>query len=364
MKPYQINLFTVKEKLPEIILQEPTFVYENKRYINFSLFDCRNLRNNEYLKETLRLNLDSRGITMIEEKDELMIKMKEAMQGFKKLEALAIYPDETTAALALSSIFDPKTVFFVDYETSPSIKAVLGKGNVEYYHHQDIEQLTKLLAVHSEKAIIIDGLYEWLGYSGPINEMVKVAKETGATIIANEMNSFGLLGREGRGFVDLYYLYDDVNIEIGCFDKFIGGFGAYIGAKKYLINRIIETTNGIYKLMPNYIIALNLAGIELLMSEKNSKAFLQKLWSHSRYFINRLKQLNLRTKSETPIIVVMFNNNDEAEEFATRLLYEGVVVQQQKERVRFTLSIEHSKSDLDYTLNKVETIIKEMGHQT
>ncbi len=361
MKPYQVNLFKTPEEIPQIFPAEPIFVYGDKRYLNFTLFDFRNLKNNEFLKETARLTIDQKGTICGSFDDEAMQAIKKAMAELKKLESVMLFPDTVSALFALLSIFESKTVFFIDYETSPSIQAVLSNRNLEFYHHQDLDQLSKLLTMHTEKGIIIDGLYEWLGYTGPVGEIVNLAKQHGAVIIANEINSFGLLGRDGRGFTDLYYLYDDINIEIGSFDRLLGGFGAYIGAKRYLINNILEKTNGIYKPMPKFMVAVNLACVELLKHEKNGKAVLQKLWSHSRYFINRLKQMGLKTRSETPIIVVLFNNNDEAKQFSDLLLNEGIIVDTQRERVRFTISVEHSKTDLDYTLDKIEAIKNKLG---
>lgn len=361
MRPYQVHLFNDETKNPPVLPSEPVFIFENKKYINFSNFDCRYLHNNEYLRETAKLNIDERGIVSTNGHLEKLEELKKAMQEFKKIESIILFPDEISALFSVFSFFGQKTTFFVDYETSPSVIAVLQYRNVEYYSHQDIEQLSELLNAHSERVIVIDGLYEWFGNIAPVNNLIKVAKDNEAVIVANEINSFGLLGRDGRGFVDLFNLYDEVNIEIGNFDRFIGGFGSYIGAKKYLINQILENTASIIESLPQFMLAVNVAGLKLIKNEKNNKAVLQKLWSNSRYFINRLKQVGFKTKSETPIIVVSFNNNDEAQEFTKRLLAEGIIVEQQKERVRLCLSVEHTRTDLDFCLDKFESLTKELG---
>jgi 7-keto-8-aminopelargonate synthetase-like enzyme len=217
------------------------------------------------------------------------------------------------------------------------------------------------MGIHTDKVIVIDGLYEWLGYTGPINELIKIALENQAVIIANELNSFGLLGRDGRGFVELYNLYDITNIEIGSFSKYLGGFGTYIGAKKYLINKISENINGIPNPIPKFMVAVDLAGLELLQNEARNRSMFQKLWTNSRFFINRLKQIGLKTKSETPVIVVTLNNNDEAQLFSRRLFNDGILVAVNKERMRFSISIEHSRKDLDYALERIERHFKEIG---
>ncbi len=361
MKPYQVHLFTDDSKIPVHLPSEPIFVYENKRYLNFLMFDCFHLKNNEHLKETAKLSIESNGIVSTDGRIEIKEELQMAMSEIKKIDSLLIFPDEISALFATSSIFGPKTCFLVDYETSPSVAAVLQHRNIEYYNHNDLKQLDKILSAKSEKVIVIDGVYEWLGNVGPVNELIKIAQDTESVIIGNEFNSFGFLGRNGRGFVDLFNIYDMINIEIGSFNKFLGGFGCYVGAKKYLINKIRENMIGVADPLPQFMLSVNLAGLELIKAGRNKKSMFQKLWQNSRYFITRLKQLGFSTLSETPIVVVSFKNNEEAGEFTKRLFFEQIIVAQNKERVRLCLSVEHNKEDLDYCLGKFESIGKNLG---
>ncbi len=361
MKPYQAHLFSDESKIPDFLPSEPIFVYENKRYLNFLVFDCFHLRDNEYLKSSAKLNIDATGISAAEGRMRTFEELCKAMNEIKKVESLLILPDEVAALFAIISIFGPKTTFFVDYETSSSINAVLQYQNIEYYNHEDLDQLDKLMGAKSEKVIVIDGIYEWLGNMGPINDLVKIAKENDCIIVGNEINTFGFLGRHGRGFIDLLNLYNEMNIEIGSFSKFLGGFGCYVGAKRYLINKIRENTTGIFHPLPQFMLSVNLASLELIRTEKGKDDIFQKLWKNSRYFITRLKQIGFSTLSETPIVVVSFKNNEEAGEFTKKLFFEQIIVAQNRERVRLCLSVEHSKEDLDYCLDRFESIGKGLG---
>jgi len=362
MKPYQVYLFSEKGKALEFLPTEPVFVFENKRYLNFSNFNCLNLQNNDYLRETAKLNIDARGIAIHDGHFEIFDELKKSMTEIKKIDALLLSPNEISVFVAVFSIFEPKATFFIDYETSPSITTVLQHRNVEYYTHRDLDQLKKLLSAKSERVIIIDGLYEWLGYIGPVNNLIEISKQYECFIIANEINSFGLLGRDGRGFIDLFNLYDgSVNIEIGGFGKFLGGFGYYIGAKRYLINKIEENVEDIIEPLPQFMVAVNLAGLQFLKDERHNKSLYQKLWSKSRYFITRLKQVGFKTDSDTPIIIIRLNNNEEALRLTKRLFDEGIVAEQRKERLRFALSIGHTKEDLDICLDKLANLTQELG---
>lgn len=361
MKPYQVHLFSDESKIPDFLPSEPYFIYEDKKYLNFVVYDCFHLRNNEYLKDVARTEIESKGIVSAGERSDVMEQLQKRMLEIKKLDGLLVFPDEASALLALFSIYDNKTAFFVDYETSPSILAVLQHRNIEYYDHKNLEQLDKLLGAKSEKVIIIDGVYEWLGKVAPVNELTKIATTNECMIIGNEMNSFGLLGREGRGFIDFFNLYEAVNIDIGSYSRFIGGFGCYIGAKKYLINKIRENITELLKPLPQFMLSVDIAGLELIKSDRGKNKKIQTLWKHSRYIITRLKQLGFNTDSNTPMVVVTFKNNEEAGEFTKKLFFEQIIAAQNKERIRLHLSVEHSKEDINYCLERFESIGQELG---
>ena len=58
MKPYQVHLVSDESKIPDFLPSEPYFIYENKKYLNFVVYDCFHLRNNEYLKDIAKAEID------------------------------------------------------------------------------------------------------------------------------------------------------------------------------------------------------------------------------------------------------------------------------------------------------------------
>jgi glycine C-acetyltransferase len=364
MKPYQAHLFVDDAKLSEGLPGDPVFILEDRRYLNFSSLDCFHLRNNDYLKEAAKLGIDAQGLSVSDGRRDAEDRLKKAMAEFKKTEALLFFPDEVSAVFAAFSLFGPKATFFADYETSPSILAVLQSRNLEYYTHEDLDQLRKLLAARSERVLIVDGIYEWSGTISPMNGLIGIAKENDCFVIGNELGSFGFLGRDGRGLVDFFNLYDEFNLEIGGFYRYLGGFGAYVAAKKYLINKIEENIVRHTVPVPQFMLDVNRAGLEFLRDEKANKKMFQKLWSQSRYIITRLKQDGFTTRSETPVVVVTFGNEDEAKGVARQLFQTGIVVGQYKERIRLIPSIEHTQDDIDTVLDKLDCVTQELGIKT
>ena len=361
MKPYQVHLFTDENKIPEALPSEPYFVYENKRYLNFTVFDCFHMKTHECLKNAARTVIEHHGIVPVVGNYQQLYELQHTMQELKKIDSAIFCSDELSALHALFSIFGDKTTYFIDYETAPSVATALQYRNVEYYSHKDLEHLDKMMSAKSEPVLLIDGMYEWLGSVPPITEILKIAQSNECVVIANELNSFGFLGRDGRGFVDLFNCYDAINMEIGSFSRFLGGFGCYVAAKKYLTSKMKENSIEILQPLSQFMVAVNCAGLEMLKSERQNKHMYQKLWKSGRYMITRLKQLGFTTESSTPNIVVSFKNNEEAGEFVKRLFLEQVIVSQKKERLRMCLSIEHSKEDFDRCLSLFEAIGEDVG---
>ena len=361
MRPYQAHLFNDETKVPRILPADPVFIHENRRYVNFATFNCRHLYNNEHLKETAKLTIEERGLAPADGETVIINEIKKRMTDFKKTDSLMMFPDEITAFFAIGTLFDEKATYFADHETSPGILSVLQHRNCESYSHQDLDHLRKALGAHSNRVIVIDGLYEWIGNIAPVAELIKAAREQESVVIANELNSFGLLGRDGRGFVDLFNLYDDINFEIGSFKRFLGGFGCYVAGKKYLLNQIEDNIAPFSETLPSFLLAMNVTALDLIRNEKTNKAVFQKLWNNSRYFINRLKQIGFKTRSETPVIVISMSNNDEAAELSKRLFDEGIITEQFRERIRLSISVEHAKADLDFCLDRFESIARDTG---
>lgn len=359
VKPYQVHMFSDDKKIPEALPPEPVFVYENKRYLNFVPFDCFHLKNTDTLKNAALTSIEENGIAATGGRIAVLEEVQQAMTDAKKFESYVFFPDEISAFFSAFSLFSSKTTIFIDYETTPALSAVLQHRNIEYYDHKNLGQLATLLGAKSDKVLVIDGIYEWLGNIGPVVDMIKLAQTQECIVVANEINSFGLLGREGRGFIDFFNCHEVVNIDIGSFNNNLGGFGCYVGANKFLINNIKENTVQYRKSMPQFKLTVNREALNFIRTSK--KNMFQKLWQNSRYVVTRLKQLDFMTISDTPIIVVSFSNNEEAGEYTKRLLMNQIVVAQNKERIRLCISVEHTKEDLDRCLLYFESIGEELG---
>ena len=155
---------------------------------------------------------------------------------------------------------------------------------------------------------------------------------------------------------------------MGTFSKAFGTMGGYIGTSKigreYLLNKsrtwLLTGSHG------PATVAASIASLELLES---SDKLVKKLWKNTKYYKKRLLELGFDLgQSETPITPIMTYDSGKARVMSLRLFEEGVyalpivfpMVAKDKARIRTMITAEHSKEDLDFAIEKIEKIGKEL----
>ena len=134
--------------------------------------------------------------------------------------------------------------------------------------------------------------------------------------------------------------------------------------KKYLLNK--SRTWLLTGSHPPATVAASIAALELLES---SDKFVSKLWRNTKYYKKRVKQLGFDTgESETPIVPLMTYDAGKARTMSEKLFTEGVyalpivfpMVARDKARIRTMIRADLSKDDLNFALEKIEKVGKEL----
>ena len=164
------------------------------------------------------------------------------------------------------------------------------------------------------------------------------------------MNHFGLEG--------------EVDIEIGSLSKAFSVMGGFIAAKQPLIDHYLM--NARQRLMS---IALTIpdtaALLEAVTMLGESERLVGKLWDNVYYLRKGFTDLGFDIgNSDTPIIPVMFGDEDLARAFSAKLFEEGVfaspivfpMVAKGKARVRVIVSASFSRDDCDAGLRAFKRV--------
>jgi glycine C-acetyltransferase len=177
-----------------------------------------------------------------------------------------------------------------------------------------------------------------------------------------------VLGAGGAGTVDHFGLHGRVDIQVGTLSKAFGVLGGFIAGPHHLIewlqNRgrpFLFSTSA-----PPAVVAACMAALDVIHDEPDR---LQRLWTNTGLFKERLHALGFGTgSSETPITPVMTGGEEKAQTLARRLFEEGVfcpaivfpTVGLGKARVRTIVTADHTEDDLREAADAFERVGREL----
>ena len=187
--------------------------------------------------------------------------------------------------------------------------------------------------------------------------------------MADDAHGEGVLGSGGRGIVDHFNLHGKVDIEVGTMSKAFGVVGGYIAGTKRLTGYLMQ--KGRPFLFSSAVTAADVAACIAVVDTLNkSDDLVKRLWSNTRFFHDRMKQLGFNIGiTKTPITPVMIGDAKVAKDFSQRLFDDGIFAQSigyptvptGKARIRVMLSATHSEEDLIRAIDHFEKIGKSMN---
>ncbi|XGW04611.1 hypothetical protein V3C99_015641 [Haemonchus contortus] len=220
--------------------------------------------------------------------------------------------------------------------------------------------------------IVIEGIYSMEGTIVNLPEFIRIKKKYGAYLFLDEAHSVGALGPTGKGVVEYWGCNArDVDIMMGTLTKSFAAAGGYMGGTKAVVEHIRRHSAG-----PCYgapmsppIIAQVLSSMKIMCGEDGTDIGARKavqLLKNSRYFRRRLKQMGflIYGHEDSPVVPLMTFYITKVVQFSRRTLEHDVglvavgfpATPLTKARVRFCLSADHTKEQLDYVLDVVDKV--------
>jgi glycine C-acetyltransferase len=241
------------------------------------------------------------------------------------------------------------------------------------YENADMEDLEAQLQLAQEqrfRLIVTDGVFSMDGNVAPLKKIVELANLYNAMVMVDESHSAGVVGESGRGVTELFNIMGQVEIITGTLGKAFGGaIGGFTTGKKEIIELLRQRSRPY--LFSNSIPPLvAAAGIKMVDMMTGTNALQDKLHRNAEYFISRMTNLGFDIKpTKSAICAVMLYDAKLSQEFAARLLREGIyvigfyypVVPKGEARIRVQLSAAHEKEHLDKAIVAFGKIGKEMG---
>lgn len=249
----------------------------------------------------------------------------------------------------------------------------LSKAKRYRYNNADMEDLEKQLIQAQDarfRIIVTDGVFSMDGNVAPMDQINTLAKKYDALIMVDECHSAGVVGETGRGVTELFNIRGEVDIITGTLGKAFGGaLGGFTTGRKEVIELLRQRSRP-YLFSNSLPPAVVNAGIRMFDMMARTSELQEQLHRNTAWFMKEMLAAGFDIKpSKSAICAVMLYDAVVSQEFAARLLEEGIyvigfyypVVPQGQARIRVQLSAAHRAEHLEKAVNAFKKVGKELG---
>lgn len=252
----------------------------------------------------------------------------------------------------------------------------LSKARRFRYNNADMADLEVQLQNAQDarfRIVVTDGVFSMDGNVAPVDEIVRLAKKYDALVMVDECHSAGVVGETGRGVTEKFNIRGEVDIITGTLGKAFGGaIGGFTTGKKEIVELLRQRSRPYLfsNAIPPAVVG---AGIRMFEMMAETSELQSRLHQNTEYFITKIKEAGFDIKpTQSAICAVMLYDAKLSQEFAARLLEEGIyvtgfyypVVPQGSARIRVQLSAAHQREHLDQAIAafiKVGKALKVLG---
>ena len=275
----------------------------------------------------------------------------------------------------ISALVHPKDLILSDALNHASIIDGVRLCKAERFRYEnnnmaDLEARLKDTAHCRNRIIVTDSVFSMDGTIAQLDKIVELADKYNALIMVDECHSSGFMGKTGRGTHEHCGVMGKIDIITGTFGKALGGaMGGFTSGKKEIIE-ILRQKSRPYLFSNSLAPSIVGASIAVLDMLTETTTLRDTLWNNTQYFRKQMTDAGFDIKpGEHPIVPIMLYDAKLSQDFACKLLDEGVyvkgfyfpVVPKGQARIRVQLSAGHTQVHLDKAIAAFIKVGKELG---
>ncbi len=240
----------------------------------------------------------------------------------------------------------------------------------EHNNMEDLEIKLKESAYLRNRIIVTDGSFSMDGTIAQLDKICGLADQYDAIVMIDECHSTGFLGKTGRGAHEYRDVVGRIDIITGTLGKALGGAsGGFTSGNKAIIEMLRQRSRP-YLFSNTVAPGIVGASITVLDMLSETTALRDKLEYNTKYFRTKMTEAGFDIKpGEHPIVPIMLYDAVVAQNFAAKLLDEGIyvigfffpVVAKGQARIRVQLSAAHEQQHLDKAILAFAKVGKELG---
>jgi glycine C-acetyltransferase len=360
--------------------QGPEIIVNGKKVLNFCANNYLGLSSHPKVLEAAKKYIDHRGYGMSSVRficgtQDIHKELEQKISVFLGTEDTILY---AAAFDANGGVFEPlfgeSDAIISDALNHASIidGVRLCKARRFRYEHNNMEDLEARLLEAQEarsRIIVTDGSFSMDGTIAQLDKIVELAEKYNAIVMVDECHSSGFLGKTGRGTHEYRGVLGKIDIITGTLGKALGGAsGGFTSGSKEVIEILRQRSRPYLfsnTLAPS-IVGASIAVLDILSETTDLR---DKLESNTMYFREKMTAAGFDIKpGDHPIVPIMLYDAVVAQDFAAKLLEEGVyvigfffpVVAKGLARIRVQLSAAHEQEHLDHAIAAFTKVGREL----
>lgn len=241
------------------------------------------------------------------------------------------------------------------------------------YNHNDMADLEEKLKETQNlrhRIIVTDGSFSMDGTIAQLDQICDLADKYQALVMIDECHSSGFIGKTGRGTHEHHNVMGRVDIITGTLGKALGGAsGGFTSGPKEVIDILRQRSRPYLfsnTLAPS-IVGASIAVLDMLTETTDLR---DKLERNTKYFREKMTDAGFDIKPGVhPIVPIMLYDAKLAQDFAAKLLEEGIyvigfyfpVVAKGQARIRVQISAAHDQHHLEKAIEAFTKVGRELG---
>ncbi|MBS1519853.1 MAG: aminotransferase class I/II-fold pyridoxal phosphate-dependent enzyme [Bacteroidetes bacterium] len=287
---------------------------------------------------------------------------KRIAEFYRRSDAILYTTGYTANSATLQCLLHKEDLAILDMAVHASVYEGVLTTNVKTFLHNNLEMLEQVLKMaqhqYRTKMVIIDGVYSQDGDLAPLDQIAVLAHRYGAYLVLDDAHGIGVVGKTGRGVIELHDAFEEVDIITGTFSKALGNIGGYVIARPETINYLkYQSKQHLFSTTATPAILGIIRAIELIDEEPHWR---DKLWENITYLKNGLLSLGLDVgTTASAVIPVKVGDIARTLEAGKLLLKAGIytnpimypAVSKKNARIRMNVMATHTFQHLDKVLN-------------
>ncbi|RKR84124.1 glycine C-acetyltransferase [Mucilaginibacter gracilis] len=286
---------------------------------------------------------------------------------YKKTDAILYTTGYTANSATLQCLMHQEDLAIVDMAVHASVYEGCITTNTKQFLHNNLDHLEQILSkaqnAYRTKFVVVDGVYSQDGDIAYLDRIAALTHHYGAYLVVDDAHGIGVVGDTGRGVIELYDLFEQVDIITGTFSKALGNIGGYVIAGRELVNYLkFQSKQHLFSTTATPAIMGIVKAIELIDEEP---AWREQLSRNIDYLKSGLVSLGFDVGTTcSAVIPVKIGDIPKTLEAGRLLLRSGIytnpimypAVSKKNARIRMNVMSTHTREHLDKVLNAFAAI--------